>query len=94
MEPFEPDYRNILATAWNREAPRIALYEHIIDDAVIEQILDTRLSDLTDGDEGDKRRYIRLYVRFFEAMGYDTVSFERLIAPLPGRIAVINLSIR
>lgn len=91
MESFAPDYRNILSAAENRQANRLSLYEHIVSDAVIEQILQTSLHELKEGNKEDKRQYIRVYTRFFKEMGYDTVSFERLITSImPGSGALYS----
>jgi len=82
---FEPDYRHILQAARNRPARRIPLYEHIISETVMEEILGFAFADLARGGTADKRDYTRYYIRFFREMGYDTVSFERLVsAILPG----------
>jgi uroporphyrinogen decarboxylase len=82
---FQADYRNLVLAARNRRPPRYPLYEHIISEEVMEAILGVRFAALAEGDERDRREYMRHYVRFFREMGYDTVSFERLVsAILPG----------
>ncbi|MBN1836591.1 MAG: hypothetical protein JW820_12125, partial [Spirochaetales bacterium] len=82
---FRPDYRNLIDAARNRCPRRYPLYEHIISDEVMEEILGTPFAELARGSEGERREYTRQYIRFFREMGYDTVSFERLVsAILPG----------
>jgi uroporphyrinogen decarboxylase len=82
---FRPDFTNLLEAAGNRPAKRFPLYEHIISEAVMERILGRSFAALAGGGPPDRREYMRQYVRFFREMGYDTVSFERLVsAILPG----------
>ena len=82
---FEPDYRNLVQAARNQRPGRFPLYEHIVSEAVMEKVMGTRFAGLAGGRESDRREYLRWYVRFFREMGYDTVSFERLVsAIMPG----------
>jgi uroporphyrinogen decarboxylase len=82
---FQPDYRNLVRAACNLRPDRFPLYEHIIDEQVMEAILGAAFAELAAGSEQDRRQYIRQYIRFFREMGYDTVSFERLVsAIMPG----------
>ena len=76
MLDFLPDYRNIVAAAHNRAAPRLPLYEHIIAPVKMEEITGRPFASLLDGDESDQREFFRHYCDFFKNMGYDTVSFE------------------
>lgn len=67
------------------------LYEHSIDVSVMEKILDYPFAELEQGDDSDLREYLRIYAGFFRQMGYDTVSFERLIsAVMPGSGALYS----
>jgi len=85
MNTFQPDYRHILDSAQNREAVRLPLYEHIISDAKMEEILDIKFSPLFGGDDRDLHEYFRIYNNFFKDYGYDTVSFECCIGgAMPG----------
>jgi uroporphyrinogen decarboxylase len=85
LRPFQPDFTNILDAARNVTPRRLPLYEHIISESVMERILGRHFAELAKGDPADRREYTRQYARFFREMGYDTVSFERLIsAVLPG----------
>lgn len=85
MRDFEPDYRNILDAAWNIKPKRLPLYEHIISEKVMEEIMGREFAALYNGDLADKREFFRNYNGFFKLMGYDTVSFERCIGPvMPG----------
>lgn len=91
MRNFEPDYTNILDAAKNKKPKRLPLYEHIISEKVMERILNRSFAELVNGDITDRRQYIREYIGFFKAMGYDTVSFERCIGPvMPGSGALGN----
>ena len=73
---FQPDYTNLEKAARNIEAPRIPLYEHLINDTSMEQILGRKFAGLLEGDFEDKKEYFRIYTGFFREYGYDTVSFE------------------
>ncbi len=86
---FQPNYQNLVNCARNIEAPRIPLYEHIICTTAMEQILGCCFSGLLDGSFSDKQEFFRQYCRFFQEMGYDTVSFEQCIGPvMPGNGAL------
>ena len=80
MSEFFPNYLNIVSAARNQRAERLPLYEHIISDAMMERVLGREMAPLVEGDRADRREYIRRMIRFFLKMGYDTVSFERLIS--------------
>ncbi len=85
MPEFKPDYRNIVMAAKNQTPARLPLYEHIISEKVMEEILERPFADLYGGDEQDRLEFFRSYAEFFLKMGYDTVSFERCIGPaMPG----------
>ena len=85
MNEFQPDYRNLVLAATNQSTPRLPLYEHIISENVMEEILGRPFADLYKGDCADRREFFRSYTDFFLRMGYDTVSFERCIgAVMPG----------
>ena len=85
---FHPDYRNILDAAYNRQPKRLPLYEHSIHPSVMEKILGESFAHLYDT---DKDACFRTYCRFFQEMGYDTVSFEGGIGPaMPGSGALGN----
>jgi len=73
----------------NERPLRLPLYEHQVDLAVMEKILDTRFADLHKGDGRDLREFFRQYCRFFREMTYDTVSYEICVCGiLPGRSAL------
>lgn len=82
MMEFQPDYRNILDAATNRQSKRLPLYEHAIDPCVMEAIMGETFAHLYDT---DKDAFFRHYCAFFKAMGYDTVTYEACIGPvMPG----------
>ena len=58
---FQPDYRNLVRAARNLRPDRFPLYEHIIDEQVMEAILGAAFAELAAGGEQDRRQYIRQY---------------------------------
>jgi uroporphyrinogen decarboxylase len=85
MKTFIPDYTNIVKAAKNITPDRMPLYEHAISGTIMEKILNKKFNELSLGNLTERKEYFRNYTAFFEAMGYDTVSFECGIAPiLPG----------
>jgi len=78
---FEPNYQNILDAAWNKEAKRLPLYEHIISFEKVGEMMGVKdlTSLLLEGDERSLREFFRIYCAFFKKHGYDTVSFEACI---------------
>lgn len=85
MPCFSPDYQHVVDVAWNRTPERIPLYEHIISEQVMEEVLCKEFALLYAGDSSDRREFFRTYANFFLQMGYDTVSFERCIGVImPG----------
>jgi len=88
---FVPDYHHIVAAAYNREAKRLPLYEHLVGDTIVEQVMNKKIAQLRDGDAADINEYFNVYCTFFKEMGYDTVSYEDLIGPaMPGSGALGN----
>lgn len=82
---FVPDYENAREAAKNRKPKRLPLYEHLISDTKMEEIMGKRFREYSGGDAKDKREYLRNYCEFFKRTGYDTVSFECCIGPaMPG----------
>ena len=91
---FQPDYRHIVNAAYNREAVRLPLYEHIVSADVIGKITGKDFSFLYDGDDNDIREYFRLYCQFFRDYGYDVIPFECCIGQImPGAGALGNCRI-
>ncbi|RPF41976.1 uroporphyrinogen decarboxylase [Hydrogenoanaerobacterium saccharovorans] len=82
---FQPDFRNILDAAYNKEAKRLPLYEHKISPKKMEEITGKKFAELYQGNKSDINEFFRNYCGFYQQMGYDTVSFEELIGPaMPG----------
>ena len=77
---FIPDYANLEKAARNIEAPRLPLYEHIINVDQMEKITGHSFAGLEDGDIADKREFFRKFTSFFRDYGYDTVSYEVCLA--------------
>lgn len=64
MKDFLPDYTNIVNASLNREAKRIPLYEHIISDLIMEQVLGKKFAGLLEGNCGDKRNISGMSANF------------------------------
>jgi len=84
MPTESPDFMNIVQAARNIEAGRLPLYEHTISLNTMGKVLNADLSALQ-RDKKDKKEFFRQFCRFFQTMGYDTVSFEQCVTSiLPG----------
>lgn len=82
---FQPDYRNLLDAAYNREARRLPLYEHIVSFGKIDEINGTTKAPLIEGDGRDLDEFFANYCGFFRDHGYDAVPFECCIGGImPG----------
>jgi len=79
---FQNDYRHMLDVLHNRRPARLPIYEHIISPLIMEKILGVRFADLNPGNASDLEEFFTQYCRFFQAMTYDTVSFEVTITDL------------
>jgi len=77
---LEPDYRNILDAANNKCPKRLPLYDHFVNDPIIEKILDEPVNqNMRDGTKSDTNEYFKRYCRFYNEMTYDTVSYESCV---------------
>lgn len=91
MRVFQPDYRHVLNAAWNIEADRLPLYEHIVSFGKIDEIQGTQKAPLFKGDAADLDAFFAWYCGFFQEYGYDIVPFECCIgAIMPGSGALGN----
>lgn len=82
---FQPDYRNIVDAAYNREAKRLPLYEHNVDSGKIEELTGKKFAGLYNGNEKELKEFFASYCGFFQDYGYDVVTFEQCINEvLPG----------
>lgn len=82
---FQPDYRNLVDSARNKEAARLPLYEHNVSFEKIGEIMNADMMSLYQGDEKDIHEFFRVYNRFFKEYGYDAVTFEICIGEaMPG----------
>jgi uroporphyrinogen decarboxylase len=79
MKRFEPDYRNIVDAANNREAGRLPLYEHGFDSGVVEKIIGEPVTPLLTGSYADRVEAYRRISRCGILLGYDCIPFERNI---------------
>ncbi|HHY82470.1 MAG TPA: hypothetical protein GX505_07300 [Clostridiales bacterium] len=74
---FEPDYNNMVKTAYNHWVDRVPLYEHIIGGKVMKEISGSNPYDLCfSKDDSESREGFRQYWNFWRLMGYDTASME------------------
>ncbi|MGL6173857.1 MAG: hypothetical protein ACRC1P_04530, partial [Cellulosilyticaceae bacterium] len=76
MNTFEPNYMHIVNAAKNIYPSRLPLYDHLVADTKMEEILGIKFTHLINGNEDDINLYFKYYCDFFYQMGYDTVSFE------------------
>ncbi|MCJ7679870.1 MAG: hypothetical protein MUP70_04010 [Candidatus Aminicenantes bacterium] len=79
---FEPDATHVIQAAFNHQARRLPLYEHLIDTAFMEKALNRSFADLVNGDRADRLQFFRIYADFYLQMGYDTVSYECCLTDL------------
>ncbi len=79
MREFQPDYRNIVDAAYNREAVRLPLYEHGFDFGVIEKVIGEPVAPLLTTTHADHVEAYRRIVRCGLQLGYDCIPFERNI---------------
>jgi uroporphyrinogen decarboxylase len=80
--PFQPDYRHMLAVMENRRPARLPIYEHLINTPFIEAVLEVKFGNLFNGDRRDLNEFFRYFCTFWQAMTYDTVSFEVCISEI------------
>jgi Uroporphyrinogen-III decarboxylase len=85
MREYSPDYNNVLKAAKNVSPDRTPLYEHMISEKIMEQIMNKKFADLYKGSRSEKKEFFKNYNQFFKSMGYDTVSMECCIGyAMPG----------
>lgn len=84
MPTFEPNYQNVVDAAYNRRPERLPLYEHVISDKIMEQILGKKFAHLIGQSPQANREYFANYCGFCKQMGYDIVMYEGCVtAVLP-----------
>ncbi len=76
---FKPNYKNIVDCAYNREPERVPLYEHNISPNIMERVTGEKFCHLQFGTQAEFEEFMEHYCRFFEKMGYDTVTFEACV---------------
>jgi uroporphyrinogen decarboxylase len=75
----------------NRRPQRLPVYEHIISPLIMEQILGVEFAAGESGAGSDLDHFFAHYCRFWQAMTYDTVSYEVVITGiLPGHGAIMG----
>ncbi|MCD4830192.1 MAG: hypothetical protein K8R02_00110 [Anaerohalosphaeraceae bacterium] len=79
---FEPDYQNMLSAVNNNRPKRLPIYDHFVNDPVIEKIINKPLESLIDGNDSDVNEYFKRYCNFYLQMTYDTVSYESCITEI------------
>jgi len=91
MREFVPNYTNIIKAARNIQSDRMPIYEHVISIGTMEKIMNKKFAGLANGNHSDKKEFFKNHNEFFKLMGYDTVTFERVIgAIMPGSGALGN----
>lgn len=73
---FQPNYKNVVDCAYNREPERTPLYEHNISTGIMERVTGKKFAHLAAGTAEDFEKFMEEYCRFFAWAGYDTVTFE------------------
>lgn len=89
MRNFIPDYNNMVKAALNQIPNRVPFYEHQIANNIISEVMGTELKDLETYTDDNLDKYFSIYCAFFKELGYDTVSFERILSGImPGNGAL------
>lgn len=89
MKNFEPDFNNMIKAALNEKPDRIPFYEHQIANEIISEVMNTELKSLEVYADNELDEYFYIYCSFFKKLGYDTVSFERILSGImPGNGAL------
>ena len=76
MKAPQPNYQFFVEAMQNKKPARMPIYEHHIDPGFIEKVIQVPMTQLFQGGTADKKEYFHHFVNFWEACGYDTVSFE------------------
>jgi uroporphyrinogen decarboxylase len=75
--------------ALNKVSDRIPFYEHQIADNIISEIMGVKLDKVESYPDDSLDEYFSVYCNFFMKLGYDTVSFERILSGImPGNGAL------
>ena len=89
MENFIPDFNNMVKAALNQIPDRVPFYEHQIANNIISEVMNTELNDVETYSDENLDDYFSVYCSFFKKVGYDTVSFERILSGImPGNGAL------
>lgn len=89
MGNFIPDYNNMVKAAFNQTPDRVPFYEHQIANNIISEIMNVELNDIETYSDEKLDEYFSVYCSFFKKVGYDTVSFERILSGvMPGNGAL------
>ena len=87
MKAPQPNYQFFVEAMQNKKPARMPIYEHHIDPGFIEKVTGDVLIEAEEyishddlcsyrWEFADKKEYFHHFVNFWEACGYDTVSFE------------------
>lgn len=89
METFKPDFNNMIKAALNKKPDRIPFYEHQIANEIISKVMNHELKPLESYADSELDEYFSIYCAFFKKLGYDIVSFERILSGImPGNGAL------
>ncbi|VGO21949.1 uroporphyrinogen decarboxylase family protein [Pontiella sulfatireligans] len=76
MKIFKPDFRHVVAAAYNKEAERLPLYEHGMDRGIVEKIIGEPVAPLLKGTLAERTEGFRRMARCSIQLGYDYIPFE------------------
>nr|MDO8112203.1 uroporphyrinogen decarboxylase family protein [Candidatus Sigynarchaeota archaeon] len=71
-----PNFERLLKVLNLEQPDRVPLYEHLVDSAIMEDILGRPAPALHEGSRDSKKSYMRYLVDFFQGMGFDYVPIE------------------
>lgn len=77
MKVPESNYRFFVEAMQNQKPARMPIYEHHIDAGFISKAIDVPMEELYSGTTADRKKYMKLYVDYWQNHGYDIVTFEQ-----------------
>ena len=78
---FQPNFNNLVNAARNQISSRTPLYDHLIDEKIVGEIMHRPLIPWGEGSKAEKAEAIIMLVECQKKLGYDACSFERCIGP-------------
>jgi uroporphyrinogen decarboxylase len=77
MSNFMPNYQHLIDAAHNRMPTRMPLYDHSVNNGILESILELPVAALLRSSGADLDESMRRYMEFFVKLGYDACPYER-----------------